>query len=281
MKLSFSNNWKTIIIVLIAAGLILLALGGYLSPVLNTLSSPFIQAQEWLSSRYIAVYQILNTSQDENELRTRNIQLENEVAQLQSQIISLQQQISDSQGLEELLGYASKSPQYQPMAASVIGRDPSPFLHYIIIDQGSDSGVRQGMPVITQAGLVGRIDSVTAGAARVQLITDPGAIVNVQLQSQKIDAQLVGSLTGELNSEMVPQDVPLQTGDVILTSGLGGSFPTDILVGQVISIRKLENDLFQSATVQSIVDFSQLQAVLIIKNFQPVDISPLIPEQVQ
>lgn len=281
MKLSFSNNWKTIIIVLIAAGLILLALGGYLSPVFNTLSSPFIQAQEWLSSRYIAVYQILNTSQDENELRTRNIQLENEVAQLQSQIISLQQQISDSQGLEALLGYASKNPQYQPMAASVIGRDPSPFLHYIIIDQGSDSGVRKGMPVITQAGLVGRIDSVTAGAARVQLITDPGAIVNVKLQSQKIDAQLVGSITGELNLEMVPQEVPLQTGDVILTSGLGGSYPKDILIGQVISIRKLENDLFQSATVQSIVDFSQLQAVLIIKNFQPVDISPLIPEQVQ
>ena len=281
MKLSFSNNWKTIIIVLIAAGLILLALGGYLSPLFNTLSSPFIQAQAWLSSRYIAVYQLLNTSQDENELRARNIQLENEVAQLQSQIISLQQQISDSQGLEALLGYASKNPQYQPMAASVIGRDPSPFLHYIIIDQGSDSGVRKGMPVITQAGLVGRIDSVTAGAARVQLITDPGAIVNVKLQSQKIDAQLVGSITGELILEMVPQDVSLQTGGVILTSGLGGSYPKDILIGQVISIRKLENDLFQSATVQSIVDFSQLQAVLIIKNFQPVDISPLIPEQVQ
>jgi rod shape-determining protein MreC len=281
MKLSFSNTWKTIIIVLIAAGLILLALGGYLGPVFNAFSSPFIQVQEWLSSRYLAVYQILNTSQDENELRARNIQLENEISQLQSQIISLQQQMSDSQGLEALLGYASKNPQYQPMAASIIGRDPSPFLHYIIIDQGSDNGVRKGMPVITQAGLVGRIESLTAGASRVQLITDPGSIVNVKLQTQKIDAQLVGSITGELNLEMVPQDVSLQTGDVILTSGLGGSYPKDVLIGQVISIRKLENDLFQSATVQSIVDFSQLQAVLIIKNFQPVDISPLIPEQVQ
>ena len=281
MKIAISNTWKTIAIVIIAAGLILLALGGYLGPVFTTISKPVIQAQEWLSSRYVAVYQILNTTQDETELRTRNIQLENEVAQLQSEIISLQQEISDSQGLEALLGYASKNPQYQPMAASIIGRDPSPFLQYVIIDQGSDNGVRKGMPVITQAGLVGRIDSVIAGASRVQLITDPGAIVNVKLQTQKVDAQLVGSITGELNLEMVPQDTVLQTGDVVLTSGLGGSFPKDILIGQVISIRKLENDLFQSATIQSIVDFSQLQAVLIIKNFQPVDISPLIPDQAQ
>lgn len=281
MKIAISNTWKTIAIVIIAVGLLLLALGGYLGPLFITVSKPVILAQEWLSSRYVAVYQILNISQDENELRARNIQLENEVDQLQSEIISLQQEISDSQGLEALLGYASKNPQYQPMAASIIGIDPSPFLKYVIIDQGSDSGVRNGMPVITQAGLVGRIDSVIAGASRVQLITDPGAIVNVKLQTQKIDAQLVGSITGELNLEMVPQDTILQTGDVILTSGLGGTFPKDILIGQVVSIRKLENDLFQSATIQSIVDFSQLQAVLIIKNFQPVDISPLIPDQAQ
>ena len=103
----------------------------------------------------------------------------------------------------------------------------------------------------------------------------------MKLQNQKVEAQLVGSITGELNLEMVPQDTVIQTGDVILTSGLGGSFPKDILIGQIVSIRKLENDLFQSATIQSIVDFSQLQAVLIIKNFQPVDISPLIPDQAQ
>ena len=105
---------------------------------------------------------------------------------------------------------------------------------------------------------------------------------NVKLQSQKIDAQLVGSITGELNLEMVPQDVVLETGDVILTSGLGGSYTEEMcLLDRLYRSVRLENDLFQSATVQPIVDFSQLQAVLIIKNFQPVDITPLIPEQVQ
>lgn len=273
----FLSSFKSFAIFFVAIGLILLALGGYLSPVLVTLSRPILGAQEWISSRYIAVNQLVNAPQDVEELRVRNIELENEVSRLQSQIVILQEQLDESQGLEELLGYARRRPEFQYAAAAVIGKDPSPFLHYIIIDHGSDEGIRRGMPVVTQSGLVGRIDAVTAGAARVQLITDPGSVVNVKLQSQKVNAQIIGSITGEISLEMVPQDTNLEPGEVILTSGLGGNYPADILIGQVITVRQFENELFQTATIQPIVDYSQLQAVLVIKNFRPVDISPLQP----
>ena len=232
----FFNSIKSFTVVLIAVGLILLALGGYLSPVLVVLTRPFLGAQEWISSRYIAVSQLLNAPQDVQELRVRNIELENEVARLQSQIIILQEQLEESQGLEELLGYARTRPQYQYSAAAVIGKDPSPFLHYIIIDHGSDEGIRRGMPVVTQSGLVGRVDAVTAGAARVQLITDPASIVNVKLQTQAVNAQINGSITGEITLEMVPQGTNLEPGEVILTSGLGGNYPSDIIIGQVITV---------------------------------------------
>ncbi len=163
------------------------------------------------------------------------------------------------------------------MAATVIGRDPNPFLKYILIDQGSDAGLRNGMPVVTAQGLVGRVDAVTAQAARVQLITDPASVVNVRLQSIEQEAQLAGSLTGELSLDMVPQDANVTPGTLIVTSGLGGTYPSNILVGQVLSVRKLENDLFQTALVQSAVDFNNIQAVLVITNFRPVEIAPLIP----
>jgi rod shape-determining protein MreC len=276
MKIFQSDTWKAIAIGIFALGLIVLALSGYLSPIIATVSRPFLGAQGWLTERYTAITLVLNSPQDVNELRVRNLELENEVARLRSQIVSLEQQLSESRGLEELLGYARSQPGYQYTASAVIGRDPSPFLHYIIIDHGSDDGLRKGMPVITQSGLVGRIDAVTAGASRVQLINDPSAVVNIKLQKQKIDAQIQGSVTGEIGLDMVPQDTLLEAGDVILTSGLGGNYPADILIGQVISIRKLENDLFQTATVQPVVDFSQLQAVLVIRNFKPVDLTPLI-----
>jgi len=208
-----------------------------------------LSAQEWISSRYVAINQLVNAPQDVEELRVRNIELENEVSRLQSQIIILQEQLDESQGLEELLGYARRRPEFQYAAAAVIGKDPSPFLHYIIIDHGSDEGIRRGMPVVTQSGLVGRIDAVTAGAARVQLITDPGSVVNVKLQAQKINAQINGSITGEITLDMVPQDTNLEPGEVILTSGLGGNYPADILIGQVVTVRQFENEIFQTAAI--------------------------------
>jgi len=178
------------------------------------------------------------------------------------------------------LDFARSRPENVYKAAAVIGRDPSPFLHYVIIDRGSDDGLRYGMPVVTAQGLVGRIAAVTSSASRVQLITDPASIVNVRLKTGQSEVQLVGSITGDLTLEMVPQDITLAAGDLVLTSGIGGTFPADILIGQVISTRKIETDIFQTASVQSAVDFTNLRAVLVITNFRPVEITPLLPTQI-
>jgi rod shape-determining protein MreC len=84
-------------------------------------------------------------------------------------------------------------------------------------------------------------------------------------------------VTGDLTLELIPQEIEIQDGDLALTSGLGGGYPPDLIVGQVINSRKRDFDLFQQATVQPVVDFNQLKIVLIIVNFKPVDISPLFP----
>ena len=133
------------------------------------------------------------------------------------------------------------------------------------------------MPVVTDKGLVGRVDAVIAEAARVQLISDSGSEVNITLPSSNTEAILVGSMSGDMYLDMIPQDAAIQLGDVVLTSGLGGGYPANLLVGQVISVRTLDYELFQQATIQPTVDFSSLQFVLVIVDFQPVDITPLIP----
>ncbi len=277
MKSSMFQNWKTGLVVLVAFGLILLALGGYLGPFLKTAFDPLVSAQRWLSTRYTTIYEFLAAPRDVAALRQRNAELENEIAGLQTQIVELQQQLRESQVLYALLDFARKQPENEYVAASVIGQDPSPFLHYVIIDHGSDDGLRHGMPVVTQQGLVGRVDAVTAGAARVQLITDPGSNVNISLQSLQTEALLTGSLTGDINIEMIPQDIDLKVGELVLTSGLGADYPGDIVIGQIVSTRKRETDLFQTASVQAAVDFTTLRAVLVITNFRPVEIEPLIP----
>ncbi len=272
-----TRSLQTFVFVLVAVGLVALALGGYLTPLSRLLLNPFVSVQTWISTRYQAIHSFLTAPQDTARLRQRNAELEAEVARLQAQTIELQQQLSETNILSALVDFARANPQNRYLAAAVIGYDTSPFLRYVIINRGSDDGLRRGMPVVTAQGLVGRIATVTAGAARVQLITDPASTINVHLQPSEAQAVLTGSITGEIALDMIPQEATIQPGDLVLTSGLGGNYPANLLIGQVTGIRSQAVDLFQSASVQPVVDFTQLEIVLVITNFKPVDISPLIP----
>jgi len=272
-----SISWQSITLSLVAIGLVVLALGGYLTPLSRIALSPLVEIQTWVSERVHAIQLYLTGPRDVAVLTQENATLEAELAHLRTQIIELQQQLGEYRILSALLDFARAYPEYTYVGASVIGRDPSPFLKYIHINRGSDDGLRRGMPIVTQQGLVGRVSQVTATAALVQLITDPTVTVNVRLEPSRAEAILSGSITADIGLDMIPQDITVEPGDLVLTSGLGGNYPPNILIGQVTGVRSQDYDLFQSASLQSVVDFTNLEIVLVITNFQPIDISPLIP----
>ena len=277
MKNLFSRSAQTTILLLVVVGILALALGGYFNFVSNDFNNSLVTTQSWISSRFLAIQDFLTVPRDVIALRQQNAALQNDMARLQAQVVQLQQQVAETQALAALVNFSRSNPESSYTAASVIGRDPSPFLHYIIIDKGSNDGLRRGMPVVTDQGLVGRVDAVISSAARVQLITDPASVINVRLEKTGREAQLIGTISGGLALDLIPQDVGINPGDVVLTSGLGGGYPTDLIVGQVLTIRKQDSDLFQQATIQPVVDFAQLKIVLIITDFRPVDITPLKP----
>jgi rod shape-determining protein MreC len=276
MKSSLPRSLQTVVIVLVALGLVALALGGYFNPVTNLFTRITVNAQTWVSGRYMALADFLTVPRDVASLQQRNAQLEADVARLQTQVIELQQQVTETNILSALLDFARANPEYSYKAAAVIGRDPSPFLRYVIINVGSNEAVLPGMPVVTDKGLVGRVDAVISEAARVQLVTDAASAINVRMQASVTEAMLDGSITGDLSLDMIPQDANVQVGDIVLTSGLGGNYPANLLVGQVVSVRKLQSELFQQASIQPNVDYNRLQFVLVISNFKPVEIAPLI-----
>jgi len=277
MKSTSPRSSQAIVLTLVAVGLIALALGGYLTPLTRLVINPFVSVQTWIAVRYQAIRELVTSPSDITRLRERNTELEAEVARLEAQVIELQGQIQEVQVLSALLDFARAHPDNQYQAATVIGYDTSPFLKYVIINRGSDDGLRRGLPVVTYQGLVGRVAAVTAGAARVQLITDPASHINVRIQPSQAEAVIIGQMTGDVTLENIPQDASVQTGDLILTSGLGGNYPPNIIIGQITGVRKRDYDLFQTASVQLVVDFSHLEIVLVIINFNPVDINPLIP----
>ena len=276
MRNSINRSVQTTIVFLIIGGVLILALGGYLGRISSGFGNLLVGVQTWFFSRYTAIVDFASAPTDIASLRQRNSELEAEVSRLQGQVIELQQKVRETEILAALVDLSRANPESTYRGAAVIGRDPSPFLHYVIINRGSSDGILRGMPVVTNKGLIGRVDSVIADAARVQLITDPTSVVNVRLQNADTDAVLLGSMTGDLTLDMISQEVSVEPGEVVLTSGLGGGYPPDLIVGQIVNVRKRDYELFQQATIQSSVDFSRLEIVLVITNFRPLDIQPLL-----
>jgi rod shape-determining protein MreC len=232
---------------------------------------PISGFQSWLSVRFSAIRDVLSSPADLAALRARNSELELEVAQLQQEIIGLQEEIAEAEILAALLDYARSRPEIRYLAAEVIGKDTSPFIRSVWIGRGSDAGIQHGMPVITERGLVGRIVEITATSSRVQLISDPDMTVNVLLQQSRAEGVLSPQRGGEIRIDLIDQDSAISTGEIAITSGLGGQYPPDIPVGEVISIRKRDFELFQQAVIQPTVDIDTLEIILVITNFRPIE----------
>ena len=270
MSRSSSRALLALTFILIAGGLLVLNLGGYLQAAEGMALRPLGALQGWLSQRVTAIQTLLTSPTDLATLRSENLRLEAEVARLERELIAVREQAAEAEVLAGLLGYARTRPESRYVAARVIGQDVSPFIRSVWIDRGSDGGLQQGMPVVTERGLVGRVAEVYSTIARIQLITDPQSSVNVRLQSSRADGALQAQLNGELWVEAIDQSASVTPGELVLTSGLGGAFPSDIPVGQILTVRKRDYELFQQAVVQPSADVENLLVVLVITNFQPL-----------
>lgn len=262
------------ILLLVAAGLMLLSLSGLLRPAQGLALRPIEVVQSWLSSRYLTIRDSLTAPRDVATLRQQNSDLQAQVAALQREIISLREKAAQADILGALLNYARTQPENRYLATNVVGRDASPFLRSIWIASGSDDKVERGMPVVTESGLVGRVSDVYATMSRVQVITDPQAAVNIRLQNSRADGVTSAQPNGELRVEQINQAANVVPNELVLTSGLGGGYPPDIIIGQVLSVRRRDYELFQQAVIRPAVDFENLEIVLVITSFHALPVTP-------
>ena len=155
------------------------------------------------------------------------------------------------------------------LPAKVVGRDPLNLFHSLWIDQGANAGLELGMPVVTRRGLVGRIVYVGSNWARVLLVIDPRSYVNVLIQRSLSTGILSGSPTGALTMRMIPHQEEVRAGDLVLTSGLGGSFPKGLVVGQVVIVEDKDYEAYKEAGVRPTVNFEALEVVSVVVGFTP------------
>ncbi len=205
-----------------------------------------------------------------SELRADNAGLDTRVDQLTAELARLRATERENESLREAVGYTLEHPELEMAAAKVIGKDSSNLLDLLIIDRGRSSGLEEGMPVVWRGGLAGRIVSVAGGTARILPLTSSGSAVNVVLQGEFADAD--GVLTAQpdgtlLMSNILETDL-VEPGQFVITSGLGGTFPRGILVGQIVNVRRLTSSVLKEADVRPFVRPDTLDTVQVIKAFE-------------
>ena len=205
-----------------------------------------------------------------SNLDEENKRLKSENAKLQESLREFEMLKSETETLKEYVNLKNKYSNYSTIPAYVINKDVSNYSNTIIINVGAKDGIEVNMAVISEKGLVGHVISVTDSTAKVQTIIDTSSSISSTLTSSKDTIVVKGTLESNsaLKATFIPTDANLVQGDTIETSGLGGIYPKGILVGTVGKVINTKNITDRYALVDTAVNFSKLDTVLVITNHQ-------------
>jgi rod shape-determining protein MreC len=198
---------------------------------------------------------LVGTQQENDRLRRENerLQLENS---------AIQELMQENNRLRDALDFKRTYPPSTVMA-EVIGRRSSPVSSTVTLNKGADHGIRKDMAVITAEGVVGKIQAVLPGTAKVLLLTDPGSTIAVRVMRNREEGLLEGKLVN-CSLKYVSYYVDIQEGDVLVTSGLDGIYPKGIAVATVVHVSKHEANPFQTVVAEPVVGLSRLEETLVL-----------------
>lgn len=198
-----------------------------------------------------------------SRLREENRALKKEVAELRRDTVNLKEVEQENTRLREEIG-APVREQFVTVFATVIGKSVNTWQATVILDKGSNNGIRKQMPVATADGLVGQVMSTTPNSCLVQLIMDQKSAVGVRLQNSRSTGIIEGEGENELKLNYLSKEVKVSPKETVITSGLGGLYPPDLVVGTVSRVGQRIDGLFQDVRVSPAVDFWTLEEVFIV-----------------
>jgi rod shape-determining protein MreC len=204
-------------------------------------------------------------------LNLRNLgELRAERAQLQAQVVALQQQVVDTEelrqqnaSLREELGVTGVTSELPKVLASVSLQGDNPLDFTFTINVGEAQGVRLGQPAVSGGVLIGKVIEVRPHSSVVRIITSQRSGVQAWVAEQEEKGFLIGTGNGLVLSEL-SQGMEIQPGSVVATSGLGGSLPQGILIGEIESKVSAASDPTQRFSVKLPVDPLRVKTLFII-----------------
>ena len=196
-----------------------------LAPVLWLVNAPD-EVMEWAE----------NSVKSRDELQAENDALKNRLLVLEANSQRLSSITAEVNRLRELLN-ASSVVDDSILVSEIIGINPDPYLHEVIVNKGSEHGIFIGQPVLDSQGIMGQVTQVSPLTSRILLISDYNHAVPIQINRNGSRGILVGiGVLDRLELVNIPDTADVREGDLLVSSGLGGKFPPGYPVARINSI---------------------------------------------
>ena len=170
--------------------------------------------------------------QESDDLRRQRIEL--------SQVITnAAQLLTENEQLRRLLSVVDQRPEHPTVVVEVLYEPVTPYQRRLVFNKGSQEGIAPGMPVIDEGGVVGQVIRVTPFSSEAALLTDEQLAIPAQLIRNGLRLIAFGStVPGKVEVRYFSSDADIKVGDVLVTSGVGGGFPSGLSVGTVQSVER-------------------------------------------
>ncbi|KZL93841.1 rod shape-determining protein MreC [Clostridium magnum] len=216
------------------------------------------------------IFNFSNVKKENEELRKKNSELE-------SKALDYDSLKEENEKLRGMLNFKDQRSEYDYIGSDIIGKSGSGLLDQFVINKGSKDGIQKQMIAITEQGLVGQVTSTGSNWAIVQSLSNENLAVSGTIESTNDNGGIVKGYKDSDNRLLaklyyLPLDSNIKTGDVILTSGLGGIYPKGIRIGSVISVEEDKGKVMKNAIIKPYVDFNKLEEVFIVLPKNKIDV---------
>ncbi|MBM4371808.1 MAG: rod shape-determining protein MreC [Deltaproteobacteria bacterium] len=213
------------------------------------------------------------------EVEQQNEELDAERRRLLDMVRRCQDALTENARLQRLLDFREAHEDLQFLTARVIARDTSPYFRVlrVVLDRGTEDGVRVGMPVVSHQGVVGKVERITGRYCDVLLLTDARSRLSAVVAGKEVSGTVAGQgdgLSYTLTFQFPFQQTDLAADDLLVTTGHEQIFPKGLDVGRLASGTVQPTGRHQEVTVIPAVDLGHLEEVLIITNYRQQVLDP-------
>lgn len=267
----FFTSKKILIILVLLCGLLIgssLFTDRLVMPLRSAVSTIVVPLQKGMNSIGIGVVDHQERKKNIADLQARNNELSSRVSDLEEENRNLKQAAEDANALKDLYKMDQSLASYTKVGASIIGGATQTWNSSLMIDKGSNDGLKVDMNVVGSEGLVGIITEVHPNYSIVTTIIADTSNVSAMSESTNDQAIVKGDISlmnsGMVRLERMKATANIKDGDRIVTSNISSKYLPNILIGYAKNVTSNESDLFKTGNLRPAVDFDHIQKVLVI-----------------